>query len=259
MTLKSQSRCTINPERYLRSFDVLSLLSQQKNGLRLTEIKSALQLPPSSVHNMLQTMVAVELLTLSGNMKYNIGPKAVGISLTVLGSLDIRKIARKHLLELAKKIGDDVYLALRVGQRVFYADRSPGTQRISLDIRLGEPLFMHCTATGKLFAAFDPSLEKTTLHSSLKELTPYTITDPKLLEQEFKRIRTKGYAKSNQEAVEGVVGVAVPLRQENDQIIAAIHVSVIEKRANKSHETKLIKETLECAKHIERSLGGLSF
>jgi DNA-binding IclR family transcriptional regulator len=233
------------------------LLSQKKNGLRLTEIKTALGLPPSSVHNMLQTMVAVELLTLSDNMKYNIGPKAVGISLSVLGSLDIRKIARKHLLELAKKIGDDVYLALRVGQRVFYADRSPGTQRVSLDIRLGEPLFMHCTATGKLFAAFDDNLEKKTLQGSLKELTPHTITDPKLLEQEFKKIRTKGYAKSSQEAVEGVVGIAIPIRQENDEIVAAIHVSVIEKRANKAHETKLIKEAIDCAKHIERSLGGM--
>ena len=51
-------------------------------------------------------------------------------------------VARRYLQELAKTIGDDVYLAVQMGKRVMYADRSLGTQRISLDIRLGEPLFL---------------------------------------------------------------------------------------------------------------------
>ena len=63
-------------------------------------------------------------------------------------------MARPHLRELALEVGEDVYLGLQMGRRVFYADRILGTQRISLDIRLGEPLYLHTTATGKLFAAF---------------------------------------------------------------------------------------------------------
>ena len=54
----------MSPDRYLRTFDVLNLLVQRKEGLRLTEIKDALGLPVSSVHNMLQTMVTADAVAM---------------------------------------------------------------------------------------------------------------------------------------------------------------------------------------------------
>ena len=161
----------MSPDRYLRSFDVLNLLVQHKDGLRLTEIKDALELPVSSVHNMLQTMVRAEVATVTEDLRYSVGPRAVSLALRTLSSLDIRTIGRRHLQDLAKTIGDDVYLALRVGKRIMYADRCLGTQRISLDIRLGEPLYMHSTATGKLYAANDAKLAAHTLAGALPKLT----------------------------------------------------------------------------------------
>ena len=98
------------------------------------------------MHNILQTMVTAEVVTVSDELRYSVGPRAVALSLRMLQSLDIRTIARRHLQGLVKEIGDDVYLAMRVGNRVFYADRGLGNQRISLDIRLGEPLYFHSTA-----------------------------------------------------------------------------------------------------------------
>jgi len=234
---------------------VLGLLVQHKDGLRLTEIKDSLHLPVSSMHNMLQTMVAAEILSVSEDLQYSIGPRAVGIALAIAASLDIRTLARRHLQDLAKAIGDDVYLAMNLGQRVFYADRCMGTQRISLDIRLGESLSLHGTATGKLFAANEPRLSQRALQGPLRKLTRNTITDTGALEAEFQRIRDRGYAKSQEEAVEGVVGYAVPIRQAAGAMAAAIHVSVIGGRATKPHERKLIEAARHCADQVERSLG----
>jgi DNA-binding IclR family transcriptional regulator len=53
----------MSPDRYLRTFDVLDLLVRNRHGLRLTEIKEALGLPVSSVHNMLQTMVSADVVS----------------------------------------------------------------------------------------------------------------------------------------------------------------------------------------------------
>lgn len=245
----------MSPDRYLRSFDVLNLLVQHKEGLRLTEIKDALKLPVSSVHNMLQTMVSAEVATVSEDLRYSVGPRTVSLALRTLGSLDMRTISRRHLQDLAKTIGDDVYLALRVGRRVVYADRCLGTQRISLDIRLGEPLFMHSTATGKLYAANDARLAAQTLAQPLRKLTTSTITDPKELEREFARIRAQGYAKSTEESVDGIVGYAVPVHDAEGQIAAAIHASVLGKRATRAHERKLLEAARGCAEMIERQLG----
>ncbi len=245
----------MSPDRYLRTFDVLNLLVQHKEGLRLTEIKEALDLPVSSVHNMLQTMVSTEVAVVTDGLRYSVGPRAVSLALRTLNSLDIRTVSRRYLQDLAKEIGDDVYLALRMGKRVMYADRVLGTQRISLDIRLGEPLFMHSTATGKLFAANDPTLAAQVLAAPLKKLTAATITDAKELEREYARIRTQGFAKSVEESVDGIVGYAVPVHDGTHQLVAAIHASVLDKRATKVHERKLLDAARECAGQIERHLG----
>jgi len=245
----------LSPDRYLRTFDIVGLLARHKEGLRLTAIKDALGLPVSSLHDMLQTMVAAEVLVLTENLSYMIGPRMVGVALATVNALDVRTLARRHLQDLAKAVGDDVYLGMNMGRRVFYVDRCAGTQRISLDIRLGEPLYLHGTATGKLFAAYDPKIASRALTGPLPRLTRNTITDPRQLEAEYERIRARGYSKSEEEAVEGVVGYAVPILQAGGSLAAAIHVSVIGNRATKAHERKLIHAARDVAAQVERSLG----
>jgi DNA-binding IclR family transcriptional regulator len=245
----------MNPDRYIRIFDVINLLVQHKEGLRLTEIKSELNLPVSSVHNMLQAMIDAELATVNEDLRYSVGPRAVALALRTLQSLDIRSVARRHLQDLVKEIGDDVYLAIKIGNRVIYADRCLGTQRISLDIRLGESLFLHSTATGKLFAALDAKLGAHAMLSKFVKITPNTISNAKDLELEFQRIRLQGYAKSNGESMEGIQGYSVPIYDGAGVLTAALHVSVLQKRATKSHERKLLDCASACAEQIERQLG----
>ncbi|WP_418320867.1 IclR family transcriptional regulator [Piscinibacter sakaiensis] len=248
----------MSPERYLRTFDILKLLVERKEPLRLTEIKQALDLPVSSLHNMLQTMVAAEVVTVDDELRYSVGPRTISLALRTVQSLDVRTIARRPLQDLAREINDDVYLAQRVGDRVFYVDRVLGTQRISLDIRLGVTLTLHSTATGKLFAAFDDALAAKALGGKLMKLTKLaanTITDPELLRKEYARIRTMGYAKSNEESIEGIVGYAIPIRDGTGAVAAAVHVSVLASRATAAHEKALLPAARACAEQIERLLG----
>jgi DNA-binding IclR family transcriptional regulator len=242
-------------KRYMRIFDVIALLLRDKDGQNLTEIKEQLGLPISSLHNMLQTMVTAEVLTMSEDLRYFIGPRVVGIALATVASLDVRTLARRRLQALAKSIGDDVYLAMKIGERIMYVDRWIGTQRVSLDIRLGQPLMLHATATGKLFCAFDDRLCGQALGGPLPKLTANTISDAGKLEAEFKRIRARGYSKSNEEAVDGIVGYAVPVYDVDESIVAAIHASVLSRRATAEHERALISEALKSAEQIQRGLG----
>jgi DNA-binding IclR family transcriptional regulator len=245
----------MSPERYLRTFDILKLLVERNTPLRLTEIKQALDLPLSSLHNMLQTMVSAEVVTVDEDLRYAVGPRTVSLALRTVQSLDLRTVARRPLQDLARELGDDVYLALRVGQRVIYVDRVLGNQRISLDIRLGEPLMMHCTATGKLFAALDGRLEAHVLAGKLPKMTPLTITDPQLLHKEYNSIRVAGFSRSDQEAIEGVVGYALPIRDSTGSSVAAVHVSVLSTRATKTHERNILTQARACVEQINKQLG----
>ena len=86
-------------------------------------------------------------------------------------------------------------------------------------------------------------------------MTPATIVDPLELEREFKRIRTLGYAKSQEESVEGIVGYALPILDSTGKLAAAIHVSVLSKRATKVHERKLLGAARGCTALVEKQLG----
>jgi len=58
-----------------------------------------------------------------------------------------------------------------------------------------------------------------------QQITPYTITDPQVLTGELKRIREQDYAVNDSEFIVGVVGAAVPVRSEDDRVLAAVTVS----------------------------------
>ena len=109
-----------------------------------------------------------------------------------------------------------------------------------LDVQLGVSLYLHSTATGKLFAAFDEALAAQVLAGKLPRLTASTLTDPRKLQKEFARIREAGHSRSDQEAMDGVVGYAVPIRDGTGSVVAAVHVSVLATRATPAHERAML-------------------
>ena len=243
----------MNPERFLRSFHILDLLVGQEEGLRLSEIRDALSLPASSLHNMLKTMVAAGVLAVNGDLRYGLGPRMRDLARVTVEALDVRRHARPHLEVLAREIGHDAYLGLRRGRRVFYADRCLSGLRVSLKVQLGVPLYLHSTATGKLFAAHAPELASQAMQSPLRRFTEHTLANAGALATEYDRIRKAGWAISREETVAGIVGYAVPIRS-GDELAGAVHVSMIASADHRPDEDKVLTAARACALRIERSL-----
>lgn len=241
--------------RYARSFDVLDLLIGQPAGLRLSDIAKALSVPVSSLHNLLQTMVAAEVLVANAQARYSIGPRTVRIAIRTADAFDIRRIARRHMQLLAERVGDDAYLAVRLGKRVVFAERVQGTQLVSVDIRLGHIWSLHSTSAGKLFAAFDDEIHGILNDEALEPITAATIIDRDLLEEDLHQIRLQGYAVSRGETVADIVGYAFPIRDAAGKLIAALHMSVLRGRATALHERQIIKEARLTTAAIEAELG----
>lgn len=242
-------------DRVSRMFDVLELLVGHREGMTVTEISKRLELPISSTHNMLQRLVAADLVVASEGPRYSVGGRLVRLGIKVVDGLEIRSVARKPLQELARAIDDDIYLAVRLGRRLVYVDRMPGTRSISVDIRLGQDLYLHATAVGKLFAAYDLGLRKRMLAGELPQLTPHTITDPQALELECKQVLADGYAVSHEEGVPGIAGVAIPVLDHDHEIVGAIHVSSLASLLTPSRCEEVVAAARATAAVVERGLG----
>lgn len=247
----------MNPQRFSRIFDVLDTLVGEPEGLRLTEISQAVGAPVSSTHNLLQTMVAAQVLDVTGDLRYSVGPRATRLGVRIVDSLDARTAGRRHLEKLAKSLGNDVYLAVRVGHRVVYVDRFRVSELVSVNIRLGDSLALHATAVGKLFAAYERELRDIVMSRERLPLTAATIIAADELESEFERIRRSGVSLSREEAYEGIVGIAVPIRDASGALAAAVHVSALRAGLSDEREREFIERTRATAAAIESDLGVL--
>ena len=242
-------------DRVTRMFDVLELLVGPSQGMTVTEISKRLDLPISSTHNMLQRMVSADLVVISDGPRYSIGGRLVRLGIKVVDGLEIRAVARRPLQELARTIEDDIYLAVRLGRRVVYVDRMQGSKTISVNIRLGQDLYLHATSVGKLYASYDPACWRRMVSSPLPKLTQHTLTTPEALEVACQQVVRDGYALSIEEAVLGIAGVAVPIFDSDHQLAAAIHVSSLAADFSPERTQQIVVAARHTATVVERALG----
>jgi DNA-binding IclR family transcriptional regulator len=242
-------------ERVARVFDVLELLVTHRDGMTLTEIVKRLGLPTSSTHNLLQRMVVIDAVSITDDLRYTVGPRAMRLGIRIVDTIELRTLARRWLQDLARATGDDVYLAVRSGTRVFYVDKVAGSRPVTVDIRMGQRLYLHATAVGKLFAANNAVVYRRLKSSTRTRFTPATLVDEQELDAELTRIRRDGYSVSREEAIPGIVGIAVPVRDAYGELAGAIHVSapVTELDGEREHEVLAASRTAAAA--IERELG----
>ncbi len=254
----TRARTTPPGRGYGRVIDVLELLAPTGTGLTGSEMSRRLHLPKSTVFLLLRHLVERGIVSLDPvTRRYRTGPALVQLAFQVTAGIDLVRTARPHLDRLSRETTEDVYVGIRHGTRFIYVDKLEGTQSVRLNLRLGQPRYLHSTAVGKLLLAFGPPdlLEQVVAEHGLPKMTPATITDVGRLREELRRIRERGYSVSEAENIEGVYGFAAPVRDHSGEVVAAVHISTLKARAL-THGDFLIERMCARARELSRDLGG---
>ena len=230
------------------------LIASAPERLTASEVARSLQLPLSSTHDLLRSLSELRLVDNDDGL-YALGPAAVAFSTGVLDGLNVRTRARRHLAQLADRSGEAVYLALPSGRRLIYVDRVLGASRVSIHIRLGEPLYLHSTAAGKLFAALDDEFRRRLFEHSRPALTAMTLTSDEELSRELDVIARRNVAITRGESYLGILGLAVPIWDADGTLAAAIHVSTAEAGADDQRVDELIAMMSETAARVMADVG----
>jgi len=246
----------VNPARLDRALAVLGYLAHHHEGRSLSRLAADLSLPMSSTHDLLQALVEIGAVRLAGPRVYALGPRAVALGLSISESVQLRPVARPHLRALSEEINENVYLAMRTGDEVVYADRYEASQLLSVVIELGGGRPLHGSAVGKLMAAFDPELETKVLSSSrLEQFTPFTLVKRDELRAEYAAIRDRGYSVSDGESVEGIIGLATPIVDRDGTVVAAVHVSAPRGRLSDDRLPVVVSQMINTGGAVSRQLG----
>jgi len=136
--------------------------------------------------------------------------------------------AARHVLleQLVAKIGETCNLTMLSGNDVVYIDRVETEWPLRMHLQPGSHVPLHCSASGKLLISFLPKDRRERVIDTLP-LRPYserTITSRDVLRKELALTRRRRLAVNDQEHLQGLIAIAVPVMLDRHRACAAIAV-----------------------------------
>ena len=200
----------------LRLFELLEIMCARGRPFTLADAIEASGWPKPSVHRMLGQLETGSLLAREpGGRRYTPAPRLLRLAESTLSAGTQHGVRHAVLRQLVADIGESCNLTALSGAEVHYLDRMESAFPLRLELRPGTRVPLHCSASGKLFLAHLPARQCQTLLDSLplSRHTATTLTSRAELETELEAIRRQDYAVDAEEFVDGLVCVAVPVRQ----------------------------------------------
>ncbi|MDP4026831.1 IclR family transcriptional regulator [Methylobacterium sp. NEAU 140] len=212
-----------------RAIAILTFVAEQKKALSAAEIAVALALPVPTAHRLIGNLEDRGLVQKAlGTKRYVVGSRLVTLSAKTIGAA-FRTVRRHAVLSaVADRIGEQCEIGVVRDNAVVYVDSVRSKQQQGLQFNPGDAAPLHCTSTGKIYMSRLPAKVRHRLAHALPlaRYTPTTIADPDALLAHLEATRRRGWAKTNQEYVAGVVGCAVPIVSPAGDLIACLGVSV---------------------------------
>lgn len=219
-----------------RTLQLLQVLIGEGRAMSLVQLAEQLALPKPTVHRLCAKLVDLGFLVRDLDERYYaVGPALHELAFGALAHGGLSRLRHNVLTDLVNEIGETCNFTTVDGASVLYLDRVEAQRPWRLTMGVGVHVPLHCTASGKLFLSQMPirEREKFIRKIDLNALTPNTITTVDSLETNLQEISTAGYAMEIEEFVLGLIAVAVPVRDSQGKIRAAIamhcpttHVSV---------------------------------
>jgi DNA-binding IclR family transcriptional regulator len=208
---------------------------------------------PSSVSRLLSTLVAggyVEHLPDSG--RYRLGPHLIRLANHMMSSLDLRTLARPHLVALEEATGETATLSIAGEREVVTVDFVASRQSVASVARVGRPSVAHATATGKVMRAFGGTPP---LNGELERFTDRTLADGKALRREIEQVRAQGWAQAVKEREIDLNAVAAPVYGASGALAAILGVQGPASRFGRKRREAALPSLLDRARALSAALG----
>jgi DNA-binding IclR family transcriptional regulator len=212
---------------FLRVFRILEEVVDANRALTAAEIGQGVGLPGPTVHRLCKMLIEERLLQYEiDGKRMTRGPRLFEFGGRILSGSHLNLERRAILEALVDEIEETCNISIPEGTRMIYAERVEAHWPLRLQLPAGTPVPQHCTASGKLYLSqLDPSSRQRILgRLPLNRHTKSTIVNSDELEADLQKIREQGYATDNEEFIEGLVAVAVPIRDPKRRFCAGLAV-----------------------------------
>jgi IclR family acetate operon transcriptional repressor len=206
---------------------LLLLEEVSRAGVPVTpaDLTDALGLPKPTVHRLFNTAEEAGFLQRDiDGRSYGPGPRLRRLSVNTLSSQRLRTVRLSILNAVVEKMGETCNIAVPDRECMVYLDRIETKWPLRIQLPVGTKVPFHCTASGKMYlSSLNPRyLDRYLASRELEEHTDRTITDTAALKAELIKTRKRGYSTDDEEFMESMVAVAVPIIDDQGRLVSTL-------------------------------------
>lgn len=214
-------------EALARGLDVLAGFGPQRPTMTLSEVATTAGLARPTARRLLLTLEELGYVRVRDGA-FSLTPRVIGLGMAYVGSLGLWDVARPHMEDLVGRIHESVSLAQLDGSDIVYTARVAVPKIIALRVEIGTLFPAAQTSKGKvLLASLPPRQVASVLEvPSRSGLPPHAGRSVDELMDELSQVRARGWALADEELAPGVRSIAVPVRDGDGEVRAAMSVTV---------------------------------
>ena len=209
-----------------RGLSVIQTFGAGREQQTLAEISKLTDLPRATVRRALLTLQSLGFIASDGKY-FALTPSILSLGYAYLAATPLPRLLQPALESVSEKTHESASATILDGDEIVYIAQAATKRIMSVGLCVGSRLPAFCTSMGRvLLAARPPEEARARLGAmNFRALTPQTQTDVEALLDILARIRHDGYCLVDQELELGLRSVAVPVRDAQGCVVAAMNVS----------------------------------
>lgn len=238
-----------------RAFTVIDYISRSP-GATFTSIRQELNIPKSSLHTLLNTLVLQGILCTSSGGGYTLGLRLFELGSLAVGRLDIRKEAQPLMHQLVDKVQLTCHLGILEGTESVYLVKVECKQAIVVKSWEGKRGSLIHSAMGKslLLMIQQDELEELVQKVSFAQHTPSSISSREAFFKHLEIAKHRGWTIDDEEDVHGIRCVGAPVLGIEGQPMALSISGPIDQVPYHRVE-ELAESVMETARQLSHNLG----
>lgn len=221
-------------ESLARGLSVIRAFDRDCPRLRPIEVANRTGISRAAARRFLLTLQDLGYVGSEGEVFY-LRPRLLDLGYSYLSSIGVEDIVQPALNRISAQTEASSSFAILDQHEVVFIARAPSKGIFQLTMRIGGRVAAHATSLGQvLLSAMPPAeLDRYLAESKREAFTKWTITAAPALRRRLERVRSDGHSLIRSEQFEGVVAVAVPVRNHRNEVVAAININLYPANADK--------------------------
>ncbi len=243
-----------------KTFTILEYFTPEQSEWSITALANTLGSNKSTIYRFLSDMEKRGIMYQDPQTgKYGLGLKLFELGNRVqIKSAFIDK-THPELVKVADNITETVHIAILKNAQVYYVDKVESPQGLKISTTMGTYNPAHATSLGKVLLAYSyrnyDNLINENNSNSLEVFTKNTIDKHDQLVLELQKVKKQGFAVDKEELEIGLICVAVPIFNANNEIVAALSAAGPANRFKPENLKNYVKILQAGADEIQAKIG----